>query len=114
MSTNDDEIDEAEATLTTTIEEEPPITFSEIKKDWYVLKNKIQKKDCFHFIKLIDQIEEALYLDCHEKQKQSSIGDFFYRSEPNLPRKKQRIVIEIENEHSEWSETDTDGTESAK
>ena len=83
MSTNDDEIDEAEATSTTTIEEEPPITFSEVKKDWYV-KNKIQKKDCFHFIRLIDQIEEALYLDCHEKQKQSSIGDFFFfnRSEP--------------------------------
>ncbi len=79
-------------------DEDTPITYSEIKKDWYALKCKIQKKDCSYLIQLIERMDEALYLETKQKQKQSVIENFFQSNNPSN-QKKPKVVIELEDDH---------------
>ena len=84
VESNDEEVE-----IIPCVIEVPQITYSELKKDWYAFKTKIQHKNCSHLMQLIEKIDEALYKDCNVKRQQSVIGDFFYVTEPSQPKKKR-------------------------
>jgi hypothetical protein len=93
--------EEEEVELTPDADLVTPITFSEIKNDWYALKSKIEKKNCSHALDLIAKFDEAIYHDCKLRTQQSVIGDFFQITEPCMPNKRAKVVIEIQDDENE-------------
>lgn len=52
-------------------------------------------------MQLVAKFDEAIYQDCKLKIQQSVIGDFFQVTEPCMPNKRAKVVIEIENDENE-------------
>ena len=101
IESNDEEVE-----IIPDVIEVPQITYSELKKDWYAFKTKIQHKNCSQLMQLIEKIDEALYKDCNVKRQQSVIGDFFHVTEPSPSKKKPKLVIDIDDDDFEGADSE--------
>ena len=105
FETEDDE-DEDEDVLVVeglSVSIDPVITSSMIKNQWYVLKGYIRGKNCQHMLKLVEQMDEAIFLDNQSGKKQLSIEDYFQKRKEDDDTETMSPTVSLSSKQGELS-----------